>query len=154
MDRPGGRTYRGSLPSCGIHLRAPKPLPKAYPRQLKTIGDHIRKRRLDLELRQVDVAQRLGVSVASVGDWEAGETSPSIHFTPKVIEFLGFNPHEPQVACMGGRLVAYRRRLGLTQRELARRLGFDPCTIASWERGEHKPMRRQRAILDGVLGRS
>jgi hypothetical protein len=47
------------LPCCQIRLKAQKPLPSAYPQTLKTLGDHLRKRRLDLQLFQKDVAQML-----------------------------------------------------------------------------------------------
>jgi transcriptional regulator with XRE-family HTH domain len=37
-----------------------------YPDALVTLGDHIRKRRLDLGLRQRDVAAQFGVNVNTV----------------------------------------------------------------------------------------
>jgi len=39
---------------------------------------------------------------------------------------------------------------GLTQKELARRLGVDSSTIASWERAEHRPSRRLASIIGRV----
>ena len=48
--------------------------------------------RLDLSLRQKDVAQRLGVDSASVTNWEKGHTSPTLHLIPRIIEFLGYVP--------------------------------------------------------------
>ena len=37
----------GSLPSCDIVLKAPKPKNPGYPKEPKTLGDHIRKCRFD-----------------------------------------------------------------------------------------------------------
>ena len=45
-----------------MSLTASRPLPPAYPRELKTLGDHLRKKRLDLGLLQKDVSQSLGVN--------------------------------------------------------------------------------------------
>lgn len=51
-----------ALPFCNIRLRDQKPLPHAYPAESKTLGDHLRKKRLDLGLFQKDVARILGVA--------------------------------------------------------------------------------------------
>ena len=50
------------MPFCHIQLTARKPPSPAYPRELKTLGDHLRKRRLDLGLLQPDVALELRVN--------------------------------------------------------------------------------------------
>jgi hypothetical protein len=41
-----------ALHFCEVTLTAKKPLSEAYPKTLKTLGDHLRKRRLDLNLFQ------------------------------------------------------------------------------------------------------
>ncbi|MHB9013211.1 MAG: hypothetical protein ACYC49_13440 [Ignavibacteriaceae bacterium] len=50
-----------ALPICKVTLKAKKPISKAYPVVLNTIGDHIRKLRVELKLFQKDVAKILGV---------------------------------------------------------------------------------------------
>jgi len=60
------------LPFCHARLSARRPKKSAYPQELKTIGDYIRKRRLDLRLFQRQVAQLLGVDVDSICHWETG----------------------------------------------------------------------------------
>jgi DNA-binding transcriptional regulator YiaG len=54
---------------------------------------------------------------------------------PAIICFLGYNPLPPS----DGWLVRGRRVFGLSQKEAARRIGVDQCTLARWERGERKP---------------
>jgi DNA-binding XRE family transcriptional regulator len=83
-----------ALPFCQVTLNAKRPVSPAYPKSLKTFGDHLRKKRLDLSLRQKDVSQILGVSEASIWYWEKNLTSPSLHHLPKVIEFLGYVPYK------------------------------------------------------------
>jgi transcriptional regulator with XRE-family HTH domain len=45
---------------------------KGYPTDPKTIGEMIRKRRLDLGLRQIDAAKMIGCDEMSVVNWEKG----------------------------------------------------------------------------------
>jgi len=55
-----------------IQLNASKPLPEAYPKELKTLGDHLRKARLDKGLFQKDLAELIGVTEKSTVNWEWG----------------------------------------------------------------------------------
>lgn len=60
--------------------------------QPKTIGEHIKRRRLELHLLQRDVAGLIGVHPESVKNWERGVLKPMIRHLPKIIEFLGYTP--------------------------------------------------------------
>jgi len=55
-------------------LTLPRPivLPKGYSVVPKTLGEHVRKRRLDLGLEQAQVAERIGVTTSTVYNWEHG----------------------------------------------------------------------------------
>jgi transcriptional regulator with XRE-family HTH domain len=120
-----------------VALKAPKPKSPKYPKQLKTLGDHIRKRRLDLGLFQKQVAEQIGVSEATIWNWECHESSPQIHVLPQVIRFLGYNPF-PQPESLAEKLVMSRKALEVTQKETAKRLGIDPTTLARQERGQSR----------------
>jgi len=65
-----------------------------YPRQLKTLGDHIRARRLDLGLHQKDVAGIIGVTTDTITNWEKGRNQPMHWHYPKINNFLGFYSSE------------------------------------------------------------
>jgi hypothetical protein len=67
---------RVPLPFSHLAFSARKPLPAAYPRGLSTLGDHLRKRRLDLGLLQREVADKLGVDEMTTCNWEINRTSP------------------------------------------------------------------------------
>ncbi|MBI1805486.1 MAG: helix-turn-helix transcriptional regulator [Ignavibacteria bacterium] len=71
------RTNRVALSCYYLTLKTRKPCNKAYPRDLRTLGDHIRKRRLDLGLHQKDVAARVNATTSSVTNWEKNRTSPT-----------------------------------------------------------------------------
>ncbi len=102
-----------------ITLSAQKPPQKAYPKSLVALGDHIRKRRLDLKLLQKDVGKLLGADKATVWNWENGYSDPQLRFIPRLIDFLGYDPFVPLSESIGARLLKYRKRHGLSQKELA-----------------------------------
>lgn len=60
-----------------------------YPKELKTLEDHLRRKRIDLGLLQQDVAQQLGVDEDSVCHWENRRSHPKSYLIPRVIDFLG-----------------------------------------------------------------
>jgi DNA-binding transcriptional regulator YiaG len=77
-----------ALPFCKTSFEAPKPKPAGYPKSLKTLGDHIRTRRMDLGRLQKDVAKLLCASVLTVCNWETNRTSPAERWVPRIIDFL------------------------------------------------------------------
>lgn len=150
---PGSGTDIPALPFCDLVFRTAKPHDRAYPTELRTIGDHVRKRRLDLGLLQREVALRIGVDKTTVFNWEAGTATPNLRAIPGVIRFLGYDPTETG-STLGEQLRAARRRHGLSHQDVARRLGVDPSTILDWERARHRPTRlyqpKIRAFLEIV----
>jgi len=105
---------------------------------LKTLGDHLRKKRLDLGLLQKDVAKILGVSKDTVCNWENNRTSPSLRSIPRIVKFLGYIPYDIQGKTPGEELRLLRRTLGLSQKKLAAELGIDPSTLWRWEKERRK----------------
>ena len=142
LDRYGFHSNTIKLLFCHFTLKAQKPLPKAYPRELRTIGDHLRKKRLDLNLFQKDVAKIIRVDKTTIYNWENNRSSPEIKFIPRIIEFLGYAPYDNNPKTLGERIKLLRQSLGITGRELAKELGIHPDTIYGWEKGEHKPSKK------------
>ncbi|HEY2989813.1 MAG TPA: helix-turn-helix domain-containing protein [Candidatus Binatia bacterium] len=138
------------MPFCHAVLTAQKPKDSAYPKELKTLGDHIRKRRLELGLFQKHVAKQIGVDEATVFNWESNETQSRIRHIPRIIEFLGYNPLSNSEG-LSNRLLAARMVLGFTQRDMARRLGVDPTTILLWETRKRRPSRKLLRIVEEFL---
>ena len=135
----------GALPFCRatlVGIRCPKGpyfiQAKSYPANPRTIGDAIRKRRLDLGLRQIDVAAAIGCNELSVLNWEKSYTSPRIDQMAKIIKFLGYNPLSKGTT-IAERIAHHRQTFGMTQKQFARKIGIDPTTLARWERGERCP---------------
>jgi len=139
------------LPSCHFTLTGPKPSPLPCPVQLNTLGDHIRKRRLDLGLLQQEVAEQIDVAEATIVNWELNHTSPEIRYISRIIAFLGRDPCARPSDTLGQRLIAYRQKMGLSQKKLARQLGIDPATLGRWERGNGLPSPKLRKQLASFL---
>lgn len=110
----------------------------------------VRKRRLDLKLRQAEVAKVVGSSEQTVMNWEKGHAAPRVGRVAGVVRFLGFNPF-PCGATVAQRSVNHRMARGITQKEFARQIGVDPSTLAKWERGERGPHGRLARWLEAVL---
>jgi transcriptional regulator with XRE-family HTH domain len=115
-------------------LKTPNPAPAGYPGSPKTVGEHLKKRRIDLKLTQTSVAFMLKCDETSVHNWEKNLYSPSLQYYHRIIEFLGYVPEPTIPKSLGERIVSYRKSIGLSQEKLARRLGIDPGTLSKWER--------------------
>ena len=140
------------LPNCHLHiksLRCPCPdywiTTQAIPAVPKTIGEHIKKRRLELHLLQKDLAQQIGVHVESLKNWERNVEIPMVRYIPKIVEFLGYDPM-PEPKAIPERITYARRRLGMTQDNLAKVLGSDSASIWRWETGQIDPPTRRHAL--------
>jgi transcriptional regulator with XRE-family HTH domain len=125
------------LPFCHRRLTAAKPKSLNYSKELKTLGDHIRKRRYDLGFFQKQVAAQIGVDEITVYNWERNATSPRVRDIPRIIQFLGYNPL-PAPDSLAEKLLAARKALGFTQKAMARRLRIDQTTLARLERGRDR----------------
>ena len=123
-----------ALPFCHREFRAAKPKPAHYPKQINSLGDHIRARRLDLKLFQGQVADQIGVHEMTITGWEVNAIVPEVRYIPAIIQFLGYNPLPP-TGSFSERLTTVRRVLGLSQRRMAEKLGVDPATVQGWEAG-------------------
>ncbi|MBI4485001.1 MAG: helix-turn-helix transcriptional regulator [Acidobacteria bacterium] len=136
------------MPCCHVHLRGQTPPPPGYPTELRTLGDHLRRRRLDLGLLQREVAEQIGVDITTITNCELGHTTPALCWLPQVIRLLGYDP-QPEAESIGHALKRYRRELGMSQKNLAARINVDPSTLAKWERAtaptQHGVARRESA---------
>jgi len=120
-------------------LRCPCPdywiTTQACPETPKTIGEHIRKRRVGLHLLQKSLAIRLGVNMETLKNWERGVEQPMIRHLPAVIAFLGFDP-QPEPNDIPKRIAYARRRIGWTQEQLGKSLKTDAAAVRRFETGK------------------
>ena len=143
------------MPFSSLHLKGPRPrvFPRGYPQDPRTLGELIRRRRMDLGLTQRTLAKKLGCLQETVLQWEQDVCVPLARRWTRIEAVLGAGlvPDPPGLA---GRIRAARLRLGLTQAELAAKAGVDIRTIRNAERGRRVPSRatsaRLRTVLRGV----
>ena len=127
-----------ALPICQITLKASKP--SIISQNSKTLGDHIRKIGLELNLFQKDVARLIGVEETTVFNWENNYSNPQIKYILNIVDFLRYIPNIFPQKTIGEKLIYYRKVFGLSQKKMAQQLGIDPGTLRRWEKnlGRHK----------------
>ncbi|MGO4289874.1 hypothetical protein [Chitinophaga sp. RAB17] len=107
-----------ALPCLRYERRQKKPMPISYPGKPVTIGDHIRKKRMELKLKQSDVAKILKVTQDSIYNWGKNRSIPLVKYFPAIIKLLTYLPFEVDTSIIGGKLKDYRYRNGLTQEQM------------------------------------
>jgi len=94
----------------------------------------------------------LGVSEASIWQWENNRTKPKVYLVPRIYDFLGYAPCAPTDR-LGDWLRQVRWGLGLSRRKLGAKLGMDVTTIDRWERGRGRPTLGSLARIRRLLER-
>jgi transcriptional regulator with XRE-family HTH domain len=128
-------------------------------KQPKTIGEHLRKQRFSLGIRQSEAAQRLGVSNKTLSLWECDQVYPAWPQQPAVIDYLGYDPftnpelgrpkgNETQVVAflaptgsltLGQRIRKQRMELKKNLTECAAELKVSVKTLRGWETDRRQP---------------
>lgn len=119
---------------------------RGYPGKPKTLGEHLRKCRLDLYQTQEQVARVFEITVTAYISWEGDDNIPSVRKWPTVVRFLGYDP-TPTPTSFAESVAALRRLLGFDKKRLATRLGVDVKSVLNWEAGRTKPFSGVRQKL-------
>jgi len=141
-----------ALPCCHVTLSSDRRDNRIRPAVLKSLGDHIKERRLDLGLQKKELARQLRVDETTIHNWEDKGATPALRFIPRIVDFVGYDPNDNGAPdSISETLRVRRRRLGLSQKKLALLLGINQSSIAGWERGEHRPTKRSLQVIDEFL---
>src|SRR5258706_14052955 len=139
-----------ALPFSNLKISLKREI-KGMPLKLNSIGDHIRKRRVELKLTQEAAALQLEVSTDTVTFWESRRFQPKIHNVPKIIKFLGYNPYPIEKAILGARVKYYRLMHGLSHKKFGILFQVDASTVGSWENERSSPHASTKAKLEVLL---
>ena len=88
------------------------------------------------------------------GRWTTTDKSGEIAFLPEAVRFLDriramATRLDAQGGCPSpGFITSLREALGLTQQEMAERIGVDKMTVSRWERGTLRPSPESLAALE------
>lgn len=138
------------MPFVRISLKCLKQLDFDFRPQ--TLGQHLRKRRLELGLTQADVASQLGMSPFTVLNLEKDRRRPTLGVLAVLIRWLGYDPL-PAPVTLQEHMQATRRVRGWTVREAAKQLGVDPATWSIWERSGRVPWKVYQRRLEAFLAK-
>ena len=106
---------------------------------------------MDLKLYQKDLVHFFGVTETTIHNWETNKHYPPVRFHPRMMEFLGYCPYKPAQS-MAEKLKAIRvTLLGLTRKEMAKKIGVDEKTLMRWERDGRQPANRSLRTLEAIL---
>jgi len=136
-------------PQFILALLRPKTLPKGYPLHVKSIGEHIRKRRLELGLTQIEAAAQIGITESTVWNWEHG-IGPELKHIPALLASLGYVPWEEPADAVG-KLAYFKKINGLSYERLGEVMGKDPEQLSDWLSGRNRPCKRNRAAIEVFL---
>ena len=120
---------------------------------MNTLGDHLRKVRLDRGLSQSDVARRLDVTTDTVTGWEMNRHQPPAKLAKAIIDFLGYVPFASPQDSLGKRLRLARLASGMTQKEVAAWIGCDESNLRRIELDQRRPQKPIREKLEFFLAR-
>ncbi len=112
--------------------------------------DELRRRRIHAGLTQEAAAELLGVSRWTYRHWEGGQHAPLAERLPQIAAALDCDVAdlvEPPTT-----LADYRTVSGLTQADVADRLGVSRYTVAAWEQGRMPIAAKHHDPLAVVLG--
>ena len=82
------RVLKVKIPTSSVYRR----LWRGIGAEPKTIGEHMRRKRVDMGLTNVELAQILAVAYQTVERWEHNRCPMKPKHRAKVVAFLGYDP--------------------------------------------------------------
>ena len=134
---------RTFVPSTRTLRRPPKQEYSLVPR---TLGEHIRKARIERGLQQGVIVRQMGLSKDCLSLWETGAIQPTVSQYPKIIEFLGYYPFAHETETTAGKLRQVINCNGWSHARCARELGLDGGTVKRLLRGQRTFVKKDEAI--------
>jgi transcriptional regulator with XRE-family HTH domain len=134
-----------------LTLRCKRPINLAYPISLNTLGDHLRKVRLDRGMSQPQVAKLLKVTPDTVTGWELNRHQPPVRLAKGIIQFLGYIPFQEEALSIGRKLYFARLLTGKTQEQVSAKIGCDESNLRYIELGKRRPQKQTMAKIQSFI---
>ncbi len=129
-------------PFFSASLTARRPTPAGIPEECRTLGDHIRKARIERGEYQTDLAKLFRVTPDTVTCWELNRNKVGRINYPVIKRYLGYLPEEYELTELAYKLVYYRWKHDLSMQRLAKIIGVDYTCIQSAEHGKENFQKR------------
>ena len=128
----------GVLPICNVRIQVQKPEYRPFPPETdKSLGACLKRRRLELEWSQQNVADFIGIRKDSYQNYEWNRYIPHVKYMKKVNDFLGYNFWYDGSGSLANKVLLYRIEHVLTMSQLAKQLNVSCHTIERIE-GDRK----------------
>ena len=144
MNEVTRKTRHPILPFCFFTIRASKTslrfrnlIHKGFKINPESLGQHLRSKRLLLNLTQAQVAEQLGTIREQYERWERDEIAPVASFWPRLLRYFGKYPLA--VTSPADWVLQARRVNGLSQFAFGRAIEVIAKTVRQWEHGETEP---------------
>lgn len=139
---------------CKYTATVQKPHYQGYPEDPETLAEHLKKRRMDMNMSQAAAARAIGVSEDCLCYWENGRNTPQVSKYPAIIAFLGYYPFDHETETFGGKIKRYKFEQGLSNEKLAKLLGADESTVANWERNKRVPTKKRLKYVLSIINKN
>lgn len=114
-------------------LSAPIPYWGPYPQKLKTIGDHVKNKRLDLGLDRAAAAEAMGVTPNTITSRELNRHEIQLRYLAVIIRFLGYIPFKVG-SSRRDQLRTYRIMRDIMKKDLGRKWGVEKDVLSNGTR--------------------
>lgn len=117
-------------------------------------GEWIKEKRIEADLTQAELAEKLGAKQPTIWTWEKGTSSPGPKYRKAIENFFGISYEDVQnIGSFADWLRQAREKKGLTQAQLAELSGVSQITIYFIETGRTiSPRQSTIALLTQILG--
>jgi len=105
----------------------------------QTLGEHLKRKRLQSGLLQREVAEVLGACHTAYLNWETNQCEPFVRYYPAIIAFLGYAPWQAATTRQE-QLLQFRRVQGWSIRQAAFEAGVDEGTWGRWEKADQSEL--------------
>jgi len=154
------------LPFCDRIVNVPRkdisPVwTRSFPvsKQPQTIGQHLKKKRFELGIRQIEAARKLGVSNRTLSLWECDRVPPVWANQPRIVTYLGYDPFtDPMLGrprgnettgvaflsqsgplSLGHKIVKRRLEMRKNRKQCAQEMCISVKTLQAWETNRYQP---------------
>lgn len=140
-----------AVPYSVLNRTVPLPDKRPFPKEVQTVGNHIKQARLTRDILIKDVIAFLKIDRETLRGWELNLFEPHISHYPLIISFLEYNPCSFDITTLAGQIKRYRHIHGLTQRQFGELLQTDVSVVWQWETNGRIPIANtQKRILELV----